>query len=109
MWIESTLVPPFAFHGAVPRYGTRYNAPMKDDIVRILIPDRKIKARVSELGREMADMYDSQSGLTIVAILNGALIFLADLMREIPLNRPTGKLESPILPKIGLLFNDQLT
>ena len=58
---------------------------MKDDIVRILIPDRKIKARVCELGREMADIYDSTSDLTIVAILNGALIFLADLMREIPL------------------------
>ncbi len=58
---------------------------MKDDIVRILISDSRIKARVSELGREMADIYDSKSGLTIVAILNGALIFLADLMREIPL------------------------
>lgn len=58
---------------------------MKDDIVRILIREEQIRDRVCEMGRELADMYGDKSGLTIVAILNGALIFLADLMRQVPL------------------------
>jgi len=57
---------------------------MKDEIDRILISRDQIQGRVRKLGRELVEVYEGGGGLTIVAILNGALIFLADLMREIP-------------------------
>ena len=58
--------------------------PMEKEIERILIPRERINSRIGELGRELVEAYGERGQLTIVAILNGALIFLADLMREIP-------------------------
>jgi hypoxanthine phosphoribosyltransferase len=67
----------------VGRSCDRYNGPMDDDIERILITREQIQARVRELAGEIVGIY-GHTGLTIVAILHGALIFLSDLMREIP-------------------------
>jgi hypoxanthine phosphoribosyltransferase len=57
---------------------------MRSEIDRILITRDQIQVRIRELGRELVEVYQGGGGLTIVAVLNGALIFLADLMREIP-------------------------
>ncbi len=59
---------------------------MEDDIERILIPHDRIRARVRELGRQIAKVYrDPEPGLTLVPVLAGSIIFLADLIRELPL------------------------
>ncbi len=63
---------------------------MQRDIDRILIPSRQIAERVGELAAELADKYapagaERSCELTIVAILSGSLIFLADLIRRLPM------------------------
>lgn len=59
---------------------------MDGEVERILIRDQQIAARVAELGRDVARTYDgSEAGLTLLPILSGAMIFLADLMRQLPM------------------------
>lgn len=58
---------------------------MEADIGRILIPRQTIARRVCELADEIAATYgDHASGLVLVPILSGSLIFVADLMRCLP-------------------------
>jgi len=74
--------------GAAPaasaaRQGTR---PIEADIDRILLHRDQIQARVRELARQIADTYrDLARGLSIVPILSGSIIFLADLIRHLPM------------------------
>lgn len=64
---------------------------MKDDIERILIPREQIAARIQEMARDIAATYEGEGdGLTIVTILSGSLIFLADLIRQLPLRMKIG-------------------
>ena len=55
-----------------------------DDIAEILLDADTIKRKVHELGARIADDYEGRD-LVLVSILKGALPFLADLMREIPI------------------------
>jgi hypoxanthine phosphoribosyltransferase len=58
---------------------------MDADIDRILIRRDRIAERVASMGKEIADAYPPDCPcLTLVAILSGAVIFLADLIRQIP-------------------------
>lgn len=59
---------------------------MDADIERILLSHDQIQARVRAMAGEMAEVYaGSEQGLTIVPILSGSIIFLADLIRDLPL------------------------
>lgn len=59
---------------------------MEGDIARILIHRDQIDARVRAMGVEIASTYNGGAGgLTLVPILSGSIIFLADLIRELPL------------------------
>jgi hypoxanthine phosphoribosyltransferase len=57
------------------------NNPM-DDIDRILVDEPTIKARLAELGQEINEAYEGRD-LAVIAIINGAIIFVADLIREL--------------------------
>ena len=57
---------------------------MLDDIERILFHEQTILSRLDELAREITDTYRGRE-LTVIAILNGSLIFAADLLRRLPL------------------------
>jgi hypoxanthine phosphoribosyltransferase len=52
--------------------------------VEILLTESQIQARVAELGRQIEADYQGKP-LTIVAVLTGSLILLADLIRRIHL------------------------
>ena len=52
--------------------------------MRVLIPEAEIRARVEALGKQLEADYAGKP-LTIVAVLTGSLIFLADLIRQIGL------------------------
>jgi hypoxanthine phosphoribosyltransferase len=54
--------------------------------MHVLISAERIRERVDELGAEIATDYDGKP-LTVVGVLTGCLIFLADLIRR--LNHPT--------------------
>jgi hypoxanthine phosphoribosyltransferase len=51
----------------------------------ILIPAERIQQRVAELGRQIAADYQGRP-LTVVGVLTGCLIFLADLIRQMDLS-----------------------
>ena len=57
---------------------------MLDDIDRILFHEQTILSRLDALADEITDAYRGEE-LTVVAVLNGSLIFAADLLRRIPL------------------------
>ena len=58
---------------------------MKDmswDIERVIINEDEIKAIVERMGEEIADDYEDKNPL-LIAVLRGAVVFTADLMRAI--------------------------
>jgi hypoxanthine phosphoribosyltransferase len=57
---------------------------MDDDIERILFHTATIQARTDELAARITEDYRGKE-LTVVAVLTGALMFTADLLRRIPL------------------------
>jgi hypoxanthine phosphoribosyltransferase len=61
--------------------------------MEILIPAERIQTRVGELGRQIAaDYHDRQ--ITIVGVLTGSLIFLADLVRHLDLPLRIGLIQT---------------
>ncbi|MEC9489082.1 MAG: hypoxanthine phosphoribosyltransferase [Halanaerobium sp.] len=58
---------------------------MHKEIAEILIPEDKIKGRIKELGAEITASYQEKEDLILVCILRGAVVFLADLARNIKL------------------------
>lgn len=56
---------------------------MLDDLHRVLVSPQQIQARVKELGREITADYCEKGELTVIAIINGAIVFAADLIRHI--------------------------
>jgi hypoxanthine phosphoribosyltransferase len=64
----------------------RHNEAVKSDIDRILIASDQIRERVREMAGDIAAHYQGRpGGLTLVPILSGSIIFLADLIREMPM------------------------
>src|SRR6059058_6327926 len=57
---------------------------MQEDLERILIQEQTILRRLDELAAEITRQYRDHE-LTVIAVLNGSLIFMADLLRRIPL------------------------
>jgi hypoxanthine phosphoribosyltransferase len=57
---------------------------MQADLDRILFDEATIHRRLDELAATISDDYRDRE-LTIVAVLNGSVILLADLLRRIPL------------------------
>jgi hypoxanthine phosphoribosyltransferase len=64
---------------------------MHKDIARVLIPSDRLATRVHEMGQQIAASYAESDGqITIVTILSGAIIFLADLIRHMPMKMKIG-------------------
>jgi hypoxanthine phosphoribosyltransferase len=55
---------------------------MNQDVERILISEEELARRVAELGEEVSRDYAGKP-LTLVSVLKGGIVFLADLMRRI--------------------------
>ena len=56
-----------------------------DDLDTILVDEAAIKARLAGLGSEINAAYEGRE-LAVIAIINGAIIFVADLIRELNLS-----------------------
>jgi hypoxanthine phosphoribosyltransferase len=52
------------------------------DLERVLITEAAIKQRLKILGAEISRVYGSEE-LTVIAVVNGAVFFTADLLRQI--------------------------
>lgn len=57
---------------------------MVSDIARVLYHESEILNRIDAMARELTEEYRGKE-LTVVAILNGSFVFMADLLRRIPL------------------------
>src|SRR5437868_10957184 len=57
---------------------------MQEDLERILFNEQTILRRLDEIAAQISADY-RQRELTVIAVLNGSLIFMADLLRRIPL------------------------
>lgn len=55
---------------------------MHDDILKVLLTQEELREKVKELGRQITQDFQGKN-LMIVTVLKGAVVFLADLMREI--------------------------
>lgn len=58
------------------------NDNMKEDVLRVLLSEDEIREKVRELGGKVTADYKN-SNLMLVTVLKGAVVFLADLMRQI--------------------------
>ena len=58
------------------------NENMKEDVLRVLLSEDEIREKVRELGGKITADYKN-SNLMLVTVLKGAVVFLADLMRQI--------------------------
>lgn len=56
---------------------------MKNDIEEVLISEKQIKKSVNTLAQKLVKDYKHKN-LTIIGVLNGSLVFLSDLIRQIP-------------------------
>jgi len=57
---------------------------MQSDLKRVLFREQEISARLDQLAVQITEDYRGKD-LTVLAILNGSLIFMSDLLRRIPL------------------------
>jgi hypoxanthine phosphoribosyltransferase len=57
---------------------------MEEDLERVLFDEATILQRLDELAAEISADYRNRE-LTVIAVLNGSIIFMADLLRRIPL------------------------
>jgi hypoxanthine phosphoribosyltransferase len=57
---------------------------MLRDLERVLFDETTILKRLDEIAAQISDDYRDRE-LTVIAVLNGSLIFMADLLRRIPL------------------------
>jgi hypoxanthine phosphoribosyltransferase len=60
----------------------------------ILIPAERIRERVGELARQIGRDYQDRRPLTIVGVLTGSLMFLADLVRQLDLPLRIGLIQA---------------
>jgi hypoxanthine phosphoribosyltransferase len=57
-------------------------APLHPDVESVLVTEAAIRQRVKELGRDLKRLYGDEE-ITVIAIMNGAILFTADLLREV--------------------------
>ena len=67
---------------ASPRSKARKAVSIHPDLASVLFTDAQIKRRVRGLALEIKKVYGDRE-FTIIALINGAVMFTADLMREI--------------------------
>jgi len=67
---------------------------MQGDLERVLFDEPAINRRLDELADQISNDYRDRE-LTVIAILNGSLMFMADLLQRIPLPL---KLDCPSVP-----------
>jgi hypoxanthine phosphoribosyltransferase len=60
----------------------------------ILLPAERIGARVAELARQIAEDYRERRPVTIVGVLNGSVMFLADLVRHLDMPLRIGLIQA---------------
>jgi len=61
---------------------SKHPATLHPDLAEVLLTEAQIKRRIKTLAQQIKAVYDD-SEFTIISLINGAVMFTADLMREI--------------------------
>ncbi|MHC4276910.1 MAG: hypoxanthine phosphoribosyltransferase [Planctomycetota bacterium] len=56
---------------------------MKEDVEKVVATEEEIRQKVQETSRQLAEDYKGKE-LTLIGILNGSLVFLSDVIRQLP-------------------------
>jgi len=57
--------------------------PAHADLEAVLVTEQSIKRRIRRLGKEIKQTYGDEE-ITVISVINGAILFTADLLRAIP-------------------------
>jgi hypoxanthine phosphoribosyltransferase len=66
----------------MPKANAKPTAQLHPDLAEVLLTEAQIKRRVKSIAREIKTAFGDQE-FTIISLINGAVMFTADLMREI--------------------------
>lgn len=71
---------------SAPKLKTTATAPAlpHPDLAAVLVTEEEIRQRLLVLGREITALYGENQEITVVAVINGAILFAADLLRQLP-------------------------
>lgn len=58
---------------------------MHSDVQEVLITEEQLQERIQALGKQIGEDYAHSKQLLLLCVLKGSVVFLADLMRAIPL------------------------
>ncbi|MEG1104564.1 MAG: hypoxanthine phosphoribosyltransferase [Oscillospiraceae bacterium] len=58
---------------------------MHEDVLKVLLTEEEIAAKVADMGKQISKDYAGKN-LMLVTVLKGAVVFLADIMREIDIH-----------------------
>ena len=58
---------------------------MEQDIKKILLHESTILSRLDQLAHQIAEDFQDKQNITVISILNGSFVFMADLLRRIRL------------------------
>ena len=53
---------------------------MEQDILKVLVSEEDLKARVAEMGAELYEKFEGKNPI-FLGVLKGSFVFIADLMR----------------------------
>jgi len=59
---------------------------MLEDLHKVIVSPHQLQLRVKELGKEITQAYKDVGEITVVAIINGSIVFAADLIRHIEIS-----------------------
>lgn len=58
--------------------------PMHEDVSEVLLTEQQIQKRLDELAKDIERAY-AEKDLTVVAVLTGSVMFVADLLKRLPM------------------------
>ena len=58
---------------------------MEQDIKKILLQESTILARLDQMAQQITEDFQDKPNITVISILNGSFVFMADLLRRIKL------------------------
>jgi len=82
-----------ALGASITRFPCVVHCDLRLGFMRILLSETQIATRLDELGHELSTAYRGRP-LTVVGVLTGSLLFVADLMRKLDVPHQVGFLQA---------------
>lgn len=57
--------------------------PLMDDLSEVFVSQDSLHRRIRELGKQISEAFAEEEEITVISVINGAIVFSADLVRQI--------------------------